>query len=58
MKVRCNWCMSIFNEEQIVYDRDKDMEFCPVCGDSACLMDVPQDEFPQYYNDLPVNNKS
>ena len=39
MKVRCNQCMNIFDEDEIVYDSERDMEFCPKCGEDGCLMD-------------------
>ena len=39
MKVRCNQCMKVFEEEEIVYDSERDMEFCPKCGEDGCLMD-------------------
>lgn len=38
MRVRCNQCMAIFDEEQISYDGET--EFCPECGESGCLMDM------------------
>lgn len=40
MKVRCNQCMAIFDEEQISYDGET--EFCPECGESGCLMDLSE----------------
>ena len=40
MKVRCNQCMAIFDEEQISYDGET--EFCPECGESGCLMDIAE----------------
>lgn len=40
MKVMCNNCGAVFDEEKIVYDGDMDMEFCPECGESGCLMDI------------------
>ena len=45
MKVRCNQCMKIFNEEEIVYDGEDDMEYCPKCGESGCLMDLSDEDF-------------
>lgn len=45
MKVRCNMCMQVFDEEEVVYDGEMDVEFCPKCGESGCLMDLPDDEF-------------
>ena len=40
MKVRCNQCMKVFDEDKIVYDYERDTEFCPECGESGCLMDL------------------
>lgn len=54
MKVRCNDCMSAFDEEYI--EDINDVESCPVCGSIGALMDVPQEEFPQYYYYMPVSN--
>jgi len=54
MKVRCNDCMSIFDEEYIRNINED--ESCPVCERIGALMDVPQEEFPQYYNYAPINN--
>lgn len=56
MKVRCNECMSIFDEvyiDQNSYDGD---EYCPCCGRIGALMDVSESEFPQYYNHEPKEN--
>ena len=38
--VRCNDCMQVFHENEIVYDEQKDEELCPYCGKSGCLMDL------------------
>ena len=38
--IRCNNCMKVFHENEIVYDEAKDEEFCPHCGASGCLMDM------------------
>lgn len=38
--VRCTNCMNVFHENEIIYDGDEDMEFCPCCGEGGCLMDV------------------
>lgn len=43
MKVRCNNCMEVFDEKEIVYDGDLDKEFCPCCGEAGCLMDLLED---------------
>ena len=42
--VRCNNCMKVFHENEIIYDEKKDKEFCPYCGVSGCLMDVKEME--------------
>lgn len=43
-KVRCNQCLEIFDEEEIVYDGDEDEEYCPKCGESGCLMNIDVDD--------------
>lgn len=58
MKVRCNDCMSVFDENYIKYDEVLDQEGCPCCGRIGCLMDVPENEFPQYYKYTPIDNKT
>ena len=45
MKVRCNMCMNVFDEEKIVYDEEKDMELCPKCKNGGYLMDLRDEEF-------------
>lgn len=45
MKVRCNMCMKVFDEEKNVYDGETDTEFCPECGESGYLMDLPDEDF-------------
>lgn len=40
MKVRCNNCMNEFDENEIIYDGEENMEFCPHCGEGGCLMDM------------------
>lgn len=45
MKVRCNQCMKVFDEEKIVYDGETDTEFCPECGESGCLMDLAETRY-------------
>lgn len=56
MKIRCNDCMSVFDEKHIEYDEISGQESCPCCGRIGCLMDVSEDEFPQYYNHMPIEN--
>lgn len=45
MRVRCNQCMSEFDEEYIELSKDKDYffeeEICPICKKGGCLMDMP-----------------
>lgn len=47
MKVRCNQCMSIFDEENIKLNR-MGREFCPVCGFGGALMDMPEFDTASY----------
>lgn len=56
MKVRCNDCMSVFYEEYIVAHENGDDLICPCCGHVGRIMDVPEEEFPQYYNEEPIDN--
>jgi len=48
MKIRCNHCMAVFDEEDIVIDPTaetaSEMEHCPVCGRTGALMDLEADE--------------
>lgn len=41
-KVRCNNCLKVFDETKIVYDSDKDTEFCPRCGKGGYLMNIDE----------------
>ena len=45
MKVRCNQCMKVFDEERIVYDGEDDIEYCPECGEGGCLMDIAETRY-------------
>ena len=56
MKVRCNYCFSIFDEKYIIAHENGDDIMCPCCGQAGCIMDVPDDEFPQYYKHTPIDN--
>ena len=40
MRVRCNDCMSIFDENYIETDLISEEESCPICGRIGCLLDV------------------
>lgn len=46
MWVRCNNCMEVFDEKEIVYDANEDEELCPKCGIGGCLMDLPTSTNP------------
>ena len=51
MKIRCNNCMSVFYEQFVKHHNEE--EICPCCSTKGCLMDVPEEEFPQYYDNSP-----
>lgn len=40
--VQCNYCMTIFHENQIIYNEAEDAEYCPHCGEKGYLMDLPE----------------
>lgn len=48
MQVRCNQCMAIFNEDEIVISEDplymKDQEICPKCFKGGALMDISEED--------------
>lgn len=44
MKVRCNDCMAVFDESEIVYNEENNTEACPHCGKIGCLMDLTDEE--------------
>lgn len=54
MKVRCNQCMNVFDEDKIVYDGETDTEYCCKCGESGCLMDLHDDNLLE---DLSMEQK-
>jgi hypothetical protein len=41
-RVRCNWCTAEFDEIEITVRDDE--EYCPKCGKSGCLMDLPSED--------------
>ena len=43
MRVRCNDCMSIFDETYVEIDPASEQESCPVCGRKGCLMDMEEE---------------
>lgn len=43
MKVKCNYCDALYEEEEIVINEDGD-EICPYCHTQGCLMDMPETE--------------
>ena len=48
-KIRCNNCEGVFYEKYV-----EGTNTCPICGIEGCLMDVPKNEFPQYYKITPI----
>lgn len=51
--VRCNNCMKIFHENEIIYEGDDDMEFCPHCHEGGCIMDITTNErLEAFYKEL------
>ena len=48
MMVRCNQCGAEFDEDYIVLDFDAEndlqIEHCPKCNSTGCLMDLPEKE--------------
>jgi hypothetical protein len=49
LKVRCNNCESIYYEDFLIAHQNGDDEICPVCNKIGCIMDLPQEEFPELY---------
>lgn len=47
MRVRCNDCMSVFDDNYIERNLISDEESCPICGRIGCLMDL-EDETENY----------
>lgn len=43
MKVRCNNCMEIFDEEDIMLINLNGNEVCPCCGRSGCIADIEKE---------------
>lgn len=44
MKVRCNNCMAVFDEPEIIYNEKSNTEACPHCGKIGRLMDLTDEE--------------
>ena len=40
MLVKCTNCEELFDENDVEYDVEDDMEYCPNCGEGGCLMDL------------------
>lgn len=61
-KVRCNNCGKEFDEKEIVYNADDDLEYCPHCNKTWCLMDLEDEDKTLYdlasemLEDNPYNN--
>ena len=34
-KVKCENCEKIFDEREVIYDGEEDMDFCPYCGEGG-----------------------
>lgn len=43
-KVKCNNCMSEFYENEVIYDGEEDMDFCPCCGEGGCIIDLEKQD--------------
>ena len=43
MKVRCNWCDWVGDENEIAVD-ENDTEHCPQCSREGFLMDITEEE--------------
>lgn len=43
MRVRCNDCMSVFDENYIEKNMISGDESCPICGRIGCLMDMEEE---------------
>lgn len=43
MRVRCNDCMSVFDENYIEVNIINGEESCPICGRVGCLMDMEEE---------------
>jgi len=39
-RIKCNYCDSEFYEDKVLYDDEKNKEYCPVCKIVGCLMDI------------------
>lgn len=57
MRVRCNDCMSVFDENYIEVNIINGEESCPICGRIGCLMDVEEEtENYKKFKDVLVDN--
>lgn len=36
--VRCENCENVFDERELIYDGEEDMDFCPYCGEGECFI--------------------
>ena len=43
MKVRCNWCMETYDEEDIPLDSNGD-EYCSHCNKYGFIVDLKEEE--------------
>lgn len=54
MKVKCNYCEEVFDENEIVLNEEDD-EICPYCHVQGCISDYPQtvEDFEELYGAIP-----
>ena len=57
MRVRCNDCMSSFDENYIEKNLISGEESCPICGRIGCLMDIEEEteSYRKFRNLLTTN---
>ena len=41
---KCENCGSVLKEDQLIYDGEEDMDFCPNCGEGNCFIDITADK--------------
>lgn len=44
MIVRCKCCDEEYDEKELIYDGEMDMEFCPYCGEGNSVVNVSEQE--------------
>lgn len=43
-KVMCKNCIEVFDETELIYDGEDDMDFCPYCGEGGCFIGINENE--------------